>query len=469
MVTQEESRRGFLAVLRSKWILLPLLGLALAGVFVLAWPAAQSSRPGTVKISLMHHGGGRMAMMTVSNASGAPVMIWGPSEVERKEDGSVVVGSMGAMSGKASGMFLRGGMKGRGGGMQQFVMIQLTGTNHGPWRLRVPVSGYGLIGKVESILKKPPGWAVRSSSMLRSFLQRFQRWSVSDWMEEAPPEMPGVYSGFISPSMPQAQVDEMGFKDILRSFNNVYMRWPSNVSELATYAKGYGRTLPKRYEDAMFATGSNNWVDVYFDHGTGYLSQPGMIVPSSPPFAARLASNAWSSRLAMASNVPMSGRASVSNIWASQRVMESNMWASRAAMESNMLASRLSSASNIWASRVASAANMEENRTFMFIVQNFQSEYKRGPTNLTELSDFVKTHRQPEIPGRYKEAQFEAGTNVGVKISYRNGTITINGSSSSMAAGGPIVPQTSPPIAPPLPSIPARPTRSPLPPPPQSQ
>jgi len=104
---------------------------------------------------------------------------------------------------------------------------------------------------------------------------------------------------------------------------------------------------------------------------------------------------------------------------------------------------------------------MDDNRTFMFVVQNFRSEYKRGPTNLTELSDFAKTHKQPEIPERFKEAQFEPEPNGGVKISYKNGTMTINGSgsssSSSVAAGRPMgipmVPPGSPPIAPPLPSI----------------
>jgi hypothetical protein len=103
----------------------------------------------------------------------------------------------------------------------------------------------------------------------------------------------------------------------------------------------------------------------------------------------------------------------------------------------------------------------------MFIVQNFQSEYKRGPTNLVELSDFVKTHRQPEIPERYKEAQFEAGTNGGIKISYRNGTMTINRSSSSMAVGGPMVPPIAPPM-PPFPPKAVRPRYSPVPA-PQSQ
>src|SRR5438874_7491141 len=159
MESEQEESRSFLKALRSKWVILPLVGLALAGVMVLVWPAAQSSRPGAVKIRLMSYTPpNRMAMVMVSNASSGPIMIWGPCQVERKETGSIVVGGS-----KTPGTFLRGnsGAVPRAG-PQQMVFVQLTGTNRGPWRLQIPVSGYGALAKIEGWLRKTAGWAARS-------------------------------------------------------------------------------------------------------------------------------------------------------------------------------------------------------------------------------------------------------------------------------------------------------------------
>ena len=134
----------------------------------------RSSAPGQsiLKIESLFRPGARVGYMgrteplRVINISSNAILIGSQYRVERKDTGEIV-----AATRKAKATVLPG--KSRKNSMPQTVAYtQLTGTNHGPWRLLVPVGHYRLIAGLESLFGKAPGTWIKNWAWLNSYLER---------------------------------------------------------------------------------------------------------------------------------------------------------------------------------------------------------------------------------------------------------------------------------------------------------
>ena len=109
-----------------------LLGLVVMG----SRSTSQSFPTGTLKVARLSpssfYSPGRMIMVRINNTSPSALMLGSPYRVERKETGEIVVGTS-----KLKAIVLAGVGK-KSASPQTVAPIQLTGTNHGPWRLLLP-------------------------------------------------------------------------------------------------------------------------------------------------------------------------------------------------------------------------------------------------------------------------------------------------------------------------------------------
>jgi len=171
-----------LRAMRKRIVIFPLMGLlgvvVGATIVLLVWQAQQMPKAGSVKIALVSYLPPRTAQVAIESPK--PVVVWGPSRVERKGGGPIVVGAVGKTVAIVSGNSGATSWSPIGNSR-----IELTGRDHGPWRARISVSGYGLWRGLEKLLGKPPGW-IAKSSMFGPLLRRSGRVIVSDWIEEPP-------------------------------------------------------------------------------------------------------------------------------------------------------------------------------------------------------------------------------------------------------------------------------------------
>jgi hypothetical protein len=110
----------------------------------------------------------REGLFMVRNKRKGLVKIWGPLRVEFKN------GNNTPLVGGPFGMVLPRHH-------QASVGVPLTGTEHGEWRVLVPVSDY----RVVSFLENKPGCGT-VAAFLDRHLQKSPRWVASDWMSQLP-------------------------------------------------------------------------------------------------------------------------------------------------------------------------------------------------------------------------------------------------------------------------------------------
>jgi hypothetical protein len=341
----------------------------------------------------------RNAILSIENKGGSALLLWEPCRIERKETGRIVVGGS-----QNKALPLRGTNSAKGFSAQT-VIVQLTGTNHGPWRLLVPVSRYGLFARAETLFGQPVGTLVAKFRPLNSLLRSSRTWVASEWFDEPAPSTFGN-SGFIRPPAPgdnllvqpgagdftrssaipsQNSAEESRvFMNLLRDFYGQSQRWPTNIAEAAAFATNRSQPAPtSRFDDATFTPSPDGKLAITYNNGRGRMTLSGTSARSGPsPF--------WS---ATPSRYPGS---------------EPPFGFPRGGL-----------------------GPTEDSQTFSFILRNFRARYNRWPANLTELKAFAsgKDNFQPEFPvsfetGRYSNAVFTTKPDGGLQINYQSGSMS---------------------------------------------
>jgi hypothetical protein len=462
---------------RGRWIVLAIVLLVLLALGVVVFTQT-TGRPqsNTLSIKLSPGGGfASRAMVTIENKGGASVLIWQPVRIERKETGRIVADAT-----MNRPLPLRGTNSTGAGSRIRMVSVELPGTNHGPWRMLVPVSRYELLARGESLFHQPLGAWANKFSLLATLLRRSQTWVASDWFDDhtrdrfprfptpgiatgaaggftgygpsrfpgsanltsneialvqkaelerlktteftVPAPVPRLTPGLNPPTnMPwnpsqfpvqSSPSDARAFMSLLREFHKLANRWPTNFSEVSSFARFTGEPVPPAsFDDATFSD-TNGVLTVAYAHGAGKISLSGYSTSSGisrvlPPRPARATSDfptfaetpSGFSRLQPARPL---------------RAPEPPTFAT-----------------------APSFADMDrrqdESRTFMFILRNFRAHYKRWPANIAEVKAFAldPANLQPEFSssyetGMYSNAVFTTKSDGGLQINYRNGTMGIS-------------------------------------------
>lgn len=182
-------------------------------------------RPATLSVATLSTSPSRMALLSVINSNSRPFVLWQPFYVERQQDKSIVVGT-----GRDVGLVIHGGTS--NGPSSTAVSVTLTGSDRGKWRVVASASGYGLLGQVDALVKKPQGWTLKSP-VVRFVLRRFARTATSDWLEER------VSTGFGA-----GPAEHEAFRQLLQSFQAEKGRWPTNYAEVKEFAVSNSRPAP---------------------------------------------------------------------------------------------------------------------------------------------------------------------------------------------------------------------------------
>jgi len=175
--------------------------------------------------------------------------------------------------------------------------------------------------------------------------------------------------------------DTQPLMSLLRSFRERFARWPTNIAEVAAFARVNELPVPTaRFDDAIFSESSGR-LTVTYDDGRGKLSLSGF-----------------------------AGSSGISRLQP-QRPLRTG------AEESVIGGARLGS---------------EDSRTFIFILRNFRARNKRWPANIAEVKAFATdlANLQPEFPvsydtESYSNAVFTTKSDGGLQMSYRNGTMKV--------------------------------------------
>jgi hypothetical protein len=433
---------------RGRWIVLAIVLLALLALGIVVFTQT-TGRPqsNTLSIKLSPGGGfaGR-AMVTIENKSSASILIWQPIRIERKETGRIVADAT-----MNRPLPLRGTNSAGAGARIRMVSLELPGTNHGPWRLLVPVSRYELFARGESVFHRPLGSWVTKFSLLATLLRRSQTWVASDWFDDhtrdrfprfptpgiatgaaggftgygssrfsppgsanltsneialvqkaalerlktteitVPAPVPRLKPGLNPPTnMPwnpsqfpvqSSPSDARAFMSLLREFHKLANRWPTNFSEVNSFAGFIGEPVPPaRFDDATFSD-TNGVLTVAYAHGAGKIS--------------------------------LSGYSTSSGI-------------------SRVLPPRPERAMPGFLPFPEAERRQDESGAFMFILRNFRAHTKRWPANIAEVKAFAldPANLQPEFPGSYEtgmysNAVFTTKSDGGLQVSYPHGAMTI--------------------------------------------
>lgn len=436
---------------RGRWIILAIILLALLALGVVVFTQTTARlQSDALSIKLSPAGFTGRAIVTIENKGGGSVLIWQPLRVERRETGRIVADAT-----MNRPLPLRGTNSAGAGLRIRTVMVELPGTNHGPWRLLVPISRYDLFARGESLFHQPLGYWINRFSPLASLLRHSQTWIAGDWFDDSthgrprfptpgsanltsneialvqkeelermkltefmvPPPVPRLTPGLNPPTnMPwnpsdfrvQGSPSEVPvFMSLLRDFQSRSNRWPTNISEVATFANSTGRASPAtRFDDAAFSE-TNGMLTVAYAHGggkisfSGYGGSPG-ISRVLPPRPARATSDFPSFAEAPLGISPV-------------------------------LPSRPDRATPGFPSFAEPERRQDESRTFMFILRNFRARNHRWPASITEAKAFAldTVNLQPEFPssyetGSYSNAVFTTKSDGSLQVSYRNGTMTVS-------------------------------------------
>jgi hypothetical protein len=241
----------------------------------------------------------RLQTLTVENRSASTLLLWQPCRIERKETGRIIV------AGSSTRTLVLMGTNTTAGPRQQFVMVQLSGTNRGPWRLLVPVGRYEWVARLEKLLGKRIGSLDSQLRVLDSLLQRSRAWVASEWFDEPSSELdrpwgptvpglsnrpPGAFSRAPVPAprvppglaMQLHHDDTQTFFFIVRNFSLRYRRWPQNMAEVKKFAADPANLQPEfpaafereAYADAVFSTNSDGGLHIEYRNGRMTLGGP---------------------------------------------------------------------------------------------------------------------------------------------------------------------------------------------------
>ena len=180
-------------------------------------------------------------MLRVENKSGNALLLWEPCRIERKETGRIIVAGT-----QQRVMTLRGTNTAKGAA-GTLLLVELTGTNHGPLRVLVPVTRYGLLARLESLFHQPMGSFAMKSPRLKNLLRNSKTWIASEWFDGESTDGPYPFANRA------IRIESQNLKNLLHAFYGRFQRWPTNVSEVASYAKAASQPVPaSRFDDATF-------------------------------------------------------------------------------------------------------------------------------------------------------------------------------------------------------------------------
>src|SRR6267142_5730642 len=74
------------------WLISGLVVATVAAIGLLLWQTFQTPKAGTVRLALVSYLPPRTAQVAIYNDNSEPIVVWGPSRVERKAGGRIVAG-----------------------------------------------------------------------------------------------------------------------------------------------------------------------------------------------------------------------------------------------------------------------------------------------------------------------------------------------------------------------------------------
>jgi hypothetical protein len=234
-------------------------------------------------------------VLTIRNNGSGALLVWEPCRTERKETGRIVVGGI-----QTKVRPLSGASSSSGPGML-IMPIELKGTNHGPWRVLLPVTRYELLARVEKLLGLRLGTFAITSPLFASLLGGSRTWVKSDWFDEPSHDilspytnpharLPGPHGDFADrfrnnfrPDFPdqRREVEESQmFFFIARNFRARFNRWPTNFAETKSFAADRANLQPEfpaafenpEVQNVLFTTNADGGLTVSFKVGSSSRS-----------------------------------------------------------------------------------------------------------------------------------------------------------------------------------------------------